>query len=975
MARKISQELVMPGINISFDRLGLSLFPFPSVQLSGMLVRVAPNAESNISLYVDKCLVRPNWMDIFQGQLSLNSISLIHPVALIQSLAKQKTKASQESESNSESEFDFSELVESLAMLSHVNIAIQNGIVEMQQEKTFQVNHLEGNVVLPDFLALASSQTQTQASLNMKMALDNFSCRLDCTVQLSYTTSGLSLSGEMLVHGDIPMSGQAVVADLRVPFRLASTIPDPTASLSGLLTDAMNVALPQLDEKIRPRKAKKQSSKTQDDLKKKPETPQPIFYIDSAKLQIDKDTATLNGRFLLGNLLSFLQKDLQNDPMLEGSFEVHHFSLPRWFEFVSVLPDGMYALLDNLKGKSHFTLTQKSLIVDKLEASAGKIQATGSCSIPNLSKPVVMLQIKTQKADLGTLLPEIEGRKVSIKKYTPFIKSEPNLPRKNLSFDIQISADHVQHKNIALQGVSCRIRPFQEDGVRVDASAVLSSGKVSSTLLLGKDARLTLSLNDMQMESLSTRLFGKSYLSGIASAEADLRRIGGFGKSLNDFLAKLQISLNVFLKNGVVQKIPFKSASFAFQGQGLSGTKDTLPLTGKWRATVNTSDWQGEAQLDGKVAISTRTWHPSIMNMPCRLTASLADWQVTSNALFSFDTSSIKLTEMHGDLRSTKLASPITMSGKVEITEKDQTADLQGQWDKTTFNLALSGLTAVSKKISLSLNQINVDKYFPSSTKKSPQSQKKQLFSLPSSLKSVDLSGQVHIDQLTVFKLDHKNLQIPFTFRQGVLTADPITAQLCEGKIGSGFRAELSGDNANLNKVCLRVRHTLKGIDLTTFSRVLKMDTQLMGKASFEGDVHGCLQYSDDFPKALSGNCSIAVKNGGILSEKKQPTARFDLLSATAQLTKGVLTNQDLTLSGKGISAGGHGKVDLVKNTLDYFIVASLSGIPRIPVHFYGSLDNPERDVSAVRIAFSALGNIGGGIFTLLEYLLTSTPF
>ena len=521
-------------------------------------------------------------------------------------------------------------------------------------------------------------------------------CRLTCSARLGTNNRGPTLEGEITMVGDLPIKGHPTPSDIRVPFVLERAPVDPTASLSGALTSALNAAEgPVAADASR-------LAPTAEETRELP--PPPFLRINGATFSLDGNAAVFNGRLLPGKTLAFLPafRNAKEETTLEGRLDVERLSLPRWFGFARILPDGVRTALDRISGRLAFTLTPARLSVSRLEARLLGMNFSGTGGVADFKKPVIELNARTERAEVNAVLPELAGRESRGPVYImpPAVDidlDEPPLPD-DVGYDILLGADFAEFWKLSGRGFMFRISPTRE-GNRLDFSlAAFYKGNLEASLILEKDAKVSVNMQDVDAEETITRIAGSPLAGGQLTARAGLRRQGGLGSSLADFAAKLEGMVDIQIKNGFhlagegasQQRRPFTSAVATFQGRGglaaqaptasttspipadapLHKMPATLPYTGAWRLDLATRDWQAGVRLDGTVDLSTRNWLPvKSENTPGRLSVTYGGLRAAATGRMSFSQpeGSASLNAASGDLRPVSGTStlPAEFSGDI----------------------------------------------------------------------------------------------------------------------------------------------------------------------------------------------------------------------------------------------------------------------------------------------------------------------
>lgn len=304
------------------------------------------------------------------------------------------------------------------------------------------------------------------------------------------------------------------------------------------------------------------------------------------------------------------------------------------------------------------------------------------------------------------------------------------------------------------------------------------------------------------------------------------------------------------------------------------------------------------------------------------------------------------------------------LTGKVQVTELSQ--------PRLAFTLAL--------------DQLDADRYLPppaaaksgsgggSTSAPAPWSNKPLAIPL-GELRRVDANGTLSVGQLTVRKLKLSQIKLALSARKGLMQITSLGADLYGGT--------LKGDatlDARYVKPTMRVNAALAGVQIGDLLKDYAGDSYLTGTT----DLQASLQTGGDSERALvsglGGNLSMKVSNGSIqrskladqvqsvlikLRELKQGSpvgapgaeTKFAALTATGQVSKGVIVNRDLKLDAIRFGASGSGQVDLVKREIDYtlrFTQANGKGTP-IPLLIRGPLHHPGYEIDLKSMAKEAV--------------------
>jgi AsmA protein len=207
-------------------------------------------------------------------------------------------------------------------------------------------------------------------------------------------------------------------------------------------------------------------------------------------------------------------------------------------------------------------------------------------------------------------------------------------------------------------------------------------------------------------------------------------------------------------------------------------------------------------------------------------------------------------------------------------------------------------------------------------------------------MRTVDARGQLKFGQARFSGLTLTNAAFALTAANGAVRLTP-TAQLYGGRFSGDIRLQVEADSARMN-----VEHTLDDVDLAALGQDLLGSQDITGT----GDVRLSLvtqgRNLGAMRRDLDGDVAFSVTNGSIegidlwyelrrararLSSDPEPArgdgprrTTFSSLSATGVVEDALLTNRDLNGRLDFMSIDGTGTVNLLDDTIDFDLVATM---------------------------------------------------
>lgn len=307
---------------------------------------------------------------------------------------------------------------------------------------------------------------------------------------------------------------------------------------------------------------------------------------------------------------------------------------------------------------------------------------------------------------------------------------------------------------------------------------------------------------------------------------------------------------------------------------------------------------------------------------------------------------------------------------------------LNAQLDRSRITGSISGNPngQPGVRFSLQADFVDFDRYLP------PQSDNTNSSAEPWNLQWLTqyaVSGDLAVDRGIYRNLECTNLQSTVQAGGGHLAVGPFTTTFYKGTVNGTLtgtvRANPAGPGSgqsNLLETALAV--TLAGVDLEAPATRLAGGDYIGGTARGHVSLKGMLGSWDDVPRALDGVWGFKIDDGyyslGARTDGTRNRSSFGSASANGRMDKGVLRNDDLTVSSLLVSMTGGGYVDLARKNMDYQVNVTYAEIPTFPVRIYGPLNDPKTAIRGAEVLPRTIGKIGGGLFNIFKRVIT-TPF
>jgi len=348
----------------------------------------------------------------------------------------------------------------------------------------------------------------------------------------------------------------------------------------------------------------------------------------------------------------------------------------------------------------------------------------------------------------------------------------------------------------------------------------------------------------------------------------------------------------------------------------------------------------------------------------------------------------------------------VALTTGLKATDKDAVlSNLQFTLDDSTLkgNLSVKDFAKPAIGFKLAVDAIDLDRYLPPPAEGEEAGQPaKAAASKPAAktpakgaatagaepellpvetLRQLNLDGVFAIGQLTVKKLQAKDLEVTVKARDGHVQVGKRIKHFYEGNLQGQAVIDVRGKTP-----VLTVEENLMGVQAGPLLKDYMGEDKMTGEGRFQAKLKTRGNTDSVLRKNLGGDLSLRFENGAVkginvaqvirenwAKVKGQPVPAasgpqqtdFSELSGTAKITKGVLDNRDLMAKSPLLRIDGKGQVDLVKEMMDYTLTTTLvgslegqggqemtdlKGAP-IPVRLAGPLADPKPSVNMEELA------------------------
>lgn len=247
-------------------------------------------------------------------------------------------------------------------------------------------------------------------------------------------------------------------------------------------------------------------------------------------------------------------------------------------------------------------------------------------------------------------------------------------------------------------------------------------------------------------------------------------------------------------------------------------------------------------------------------------------------------------------------------------------------------------------RVALNLDQINLDRYMPPKQEQpeQPAAESEQAAGEDpfAALRTLDLEAKATVGKLVVSNLKMSQITLTAVSKDGVLTLDPMGAQLYEGSFTGKAKLDVRKDTPRFHAV-----KDLIGIQIGSLLKDLAGEDRLLGKGELHIDMGAQGMTDVEIKRTLNGTASFRFDDGAYrgvniakllrtagsalgLSEPPPKDASdqtdFSEMSASVKVTNGRVRNDDLKAQSPLLRIEGKGDVDLNGESVDYVLTTEL---------------------------------------------------
>ncbi|NOZ52698.1 MAG: AsmA family protein [Gammaproteobacteria bacterium] len=312
----------------------------------------------------------------------------------------------------------------------------------------------------------------------------------------------------------------------------------------------------------------------------------------------------------------------------------------------------------------------------------------------------------------------------------------------------------------------------------------------------------------------------------------------------------------------------------------------------------------------------------------------------------------ITLPPMNDDKAMSSLALDFEFKGDTNNLEL-QTLNIKLDDTTITAQSTISQFNQPAIQFTLKVDNINVDRYLPpiaepatATTAPEPSTVSEtppEPLPIPSEfLRTLNVDGELTVQQLTVSKLQSDNINIRLKAKHGIVDINPLNLNLSGGSIKGNAQLNVASDTPTIT-----LQQQIDGVNAAPLLKAFAGDDYVSGILNLKTNVTTAGLFINDLKQNLNGTTQFRFTDGAVKGlnlaqifreikaklkgEKYTPSdtpkqTDFTELSGSATITNGIVINNDLASKSPLLRVKGEGRVELPGDKMDYLVTAYIVG-------------------------------------------------
>ncbi len=281
----------------------------------------------------------------------------------------------------------------------------------------------------------------------------------------------------------------------------------------------------------------------------------------------------------------------------------------------------------------------------------------------------------------------------------------------------------------------------------------------------------------------------------------------------------------------------------------------------------------------------------------------------------------------------------------------------------------VSDLATRATQFDLAVDRIDIDRYL-SPDKRSAAAAPPAPAGAPDPLKTLRLDGNLSLGAARIDGINLTQVRIGVRARAGLIDLTPLAANLYGGR----YTGHITLDDRG-SVPALTTNQTLSGVDVAQLLQDFAKTRRLSGRGNASATLSARGRGVDQLLRTLNGHFAANLADGaiegidlwgdierartvlqtrslgGVAGGGGAGRTTFDAFKASADITGGIATTKDLTVTSRNLRVTGRGTTNLVTHAIDYRVNATLLKAPTgasgpaladVPVSITGTLTDPK---------------------------------